>query len=243
MRYGLGVGEGVSTVLRRVYQASLNGLFWALALALALAGCERSAQTPALPSASPPAPRVSNALLPTPTASPSPAPTPSPSPQGFDTPTAPPGADAADLAAIQRFEQDGASLVETSALLQVYRADALQRRYQSTRWTYLLDPLSHQILQIQPVEETAAAEGSPLAPAQLEQAARDLIAKIAPQVNLAELIPAHTSASGNFLFRWEDHRLALLEDGRSYPFIQVASNASAGLLTYLNTLPLGKAGR
>ena len=59
-------------------------------------------------------------------------------------------------------------------------------------------------------------------------------------MKLEELSLTHTSVTGNYLFRWEDRSKALLEDGRSYPFIQVALNASGELLNFYNTLPLAK---
>ena len=78
-----------------------------------------------------------------------------------------------------------------------------------------------------------------MALAGLEQVARDLIARAAPSVRLEGLTPVHTAVEGNFIFRWEDRTLPLLEDGLSYPFIQVALTASGDLLNFYNTLPLG----
>jgi hypothetical protein len=217
----------------------IKNRFFALVLILLLSagfmGCERSALTPALPSASAPAPRVSTQELPGPSAQPIPSET----PPVLLTPTAsPPAGDAADLAEIQHFDPSPAVLVDSGNFLQVYRARAMLRRYQTARWTYILDPASHQILQIQPVEETAVQVGSPLGSAQLEQAARAWIAKAAPGVRLEGLTPAHTSADGNFIFHWEDRTRPLLEDGFSYPFIQAALTASGDLLNFYNTLPL-----
>ena len=217
--------------------ARLLGLSIGLALLAGLAGCERSAQAPSTPSLA--APAVSTVVLPSPTAQPSPLPTSSPSaPEAApQTPTVASG-DPADLAQILRFESSPAALVDTGNFLQVYRANAVLRRYQTARWTYIIDPASHLILQIQPVDETVVQAGSPLGPDLLDQAARGWIAKAAPGVALDGLTPAHSMLDGNFIFRWEDRARPLLEDGLSYPFIQAALTASGDLLNFYNTLPL-----
>lgn len=214
-----------------------------LIIGLGLAGCQRSAQATALPSvpqarenipAPPvPTPSLTLSLIAPASAEASPTTTASPAPP-------PPATPDANLEDIKRFEPGSPPLVESGALLEIYRADVTLYRYQSSHWTYIVDPRSHTLLQIQPVEETGAQEGAPLSPAQLEQKARALVAQLNPGLDLSGLTYAPSSASGNYLFRWEDRARPLLDDGRSYPFIQVALNGSGALLNYLNTLPLGK---
>ena len=211
----------------------------ALLLALLLAGCERSALPESMPSSGLPAPRVSTAAAETPTALLATAALePSATPSITQTPAL--SIDALDAEAIRRLEPAAPVLMETGELMPFYRAGRELRRYQTAVWTYILDPQSHLIVEILPVNETAELGGSPLTPAELDQAARLWVDKAAPDAKLGGLIPNPSSQSGNTLFRWEDHSLPLLEDGHSYPFIQVALSPSGQLLNYFNTLPLAK---
>ena len=226
--------------MQRTYFQRVSVL--ALLLAILLVGCARSAGS-ALPSAVPPGdlptPRISTAAAETPTSMPA-----TPTLESTATPsiTQTPALhiDALDTAAIRRIETADPVLMETGDLMPFYRAGRELRRYQTAVWTYILDPQTHFIVEILPVNETAELGGSPLTPAELDQAARLWVGKAAPDTKLEGLTANPSSQSGNTLFRWEDHSLPLLEDGHSYPFIQVALSLSGQLLNYFNTLPLRK---
>jgi hypothetical protein len=209
-----------------------------------LTGCERSA-LPAQATPGPlPTPRIASAAMTTPTAvsatatpPPAPSPTlpaPSATPAGPTATSAP--NDPADAAAIAQIESGKALLVESGKLMPFYRAQRELRSYQTINWTYIIDVQTHQIVEVLPVHETAAGEGGSLSPAELEQAARQFIAKAAPGTTFDGLRPNHSSQTTNFLFRWEDHTAHVMEDGFTYPYIQVALNASGQMLNYFNTL-------
>ncbi len=210
-----------------------------------LTGCERSA-LPAQATPGPlPTPRIASAAMTTPTPvsatatlPPAPSPTatsaPSATPAG---PTATPAPiDPADAAAIAQIESGKALLVESGKLMPFYRAQRELRSYQTINWTYIIDAQTHQIVEILPVHETAASEAGSLSPAELEQTARQFIARAAPATQLEGLRPNHSSQTTNYLFRWEDHTAHVMEDGFTYPYIQVALNASGQMLNYFNTL-------
>ena len=202
-----------------------------------LTGCERSA-LPAQATPGPlPTPRIASAAMTTPTpvsATATLPPAPSATPTG---PTATPAPiDPADAAAIAQIESGKALLVESGKLMPFYRAQRELRSYQTINWTYIIDVQTHRIVEVLPVHETAASEGGSLSPAELEQAARQFIAKAAPGTTFDGLRPNHSSQTTNYLFRWEDHTAHVLEDGFTYPYIQVALNASGQMLNYFNTL-------
>jgi hypothetical protein len=142
----------------------------------------------------------------------------------------------ADAAAIAQIESGKALLVETGKLMPFYRANRELTSYQTSTWTYIIDGQTHVIVEILPVQETAASEGATLDVAELEQMARQFISKAAPGTNLDSLRSSHSSQTTNFLFRWEDHRARVMEDGITFPYIQVALSASGQMLNYFNTL-------
>lgn len=218
--------------------------------ALAAGGCSRSAtQQVATPGPLPTPRSASQQLVTVPPASATPAPTaviqPSPSPTAASTHTPSPlpsatatrGAlDADDAAAIRQIEKAKPILVEEGFLMPFYRAGRELRSYQTVEWTYIVDVKTHLIVEILPVYETAVVEGQPLNLAELEQAARALIAKAAPGANLDGLRTNHSSQTSNYLFRWEDHRARVMDDRVTYPYIQVALSQTGQLLNYFNTL-------
>lgn len=67
-------------------------------------------------------------------------------------------------------------------------------------------------------------------PQNLEQMAEDLIARLAPNVDVETLTPEHSNKGDNYFFRWVDPS----RSGR--PFIQVGYNVEGNLLNYFNAL-------
>lgn len=211
-----------------------------------LAGCARNASPVLTPPGPLATPRVSSgplatqtAVIPTPAAvQPQDNPTQPPAPIRTAVPDAP--VDPADAAAMAQIENGEARLVETGMLMPFYRAKRELRSYQTSTWTYIIDVQTHTIVEILPVQETAASEGGSLDEAALEQIARQFIAKAASGTSLDALYSSHSSQTANYLFRWEDHNARVMEDGMTYPYIQVALNASGQMLNYFNTLVFGE---
>lgn len=216
----------------------------------ALVGCERTASPTLAPPGELPTPRVSTEMVVTQTAVPeafqvqaSPTAPPIPSPTQVLSSATPVRAtataapiDTADAAAIAQIERGRVVLVETGKLMPFYRTNRELRNYQTAAWTYIIDAQSHWIVEILSVHETAVSEGSQKDIAELEQIARQFIAKASPDTKLDGLRPNHSSQTSNYLFRWEDHRVRVMDDGLTYPYIQVALSASGQMLNYFNTL-------
>jgi len=131
-------------------------------------------------------------------------------------------------------------LVDTGNLMPFYRADKMLNQYETTHWTYIMDALSHEIIQIAPKDGMTLGNEILLSGNTLEQKARNFIKMAAPDVNLDALTSANGQKESNFFFRWENHNSSLLDDGRSYPFIQVAIDAEGNFLNYYNTLPFAR---
>lgn len=138
---------------------------------------------------------------------------------------------------------DGAP-VEASEItsLPFYRSDLTLFQYQTKNNYYVLNA-EGMIIQIIPIQmplSNTLTPNAPLSTARLEEKALSLINLFAPGTDLQILTPAGGSKIGSFFFRWEDRTKPLLDDGRSYPFIQVALNSDGELLNYYNTLPLSR---
>lgn len=138
---------------------------------------------------------------------------------------------------------DGAP-VEASEItsLPFYRSDLTLFQYQTENNFYVLnaDGMIIQIIPIRMPLSDTLTPNAPLSTALLEEKALSLINLFAPGTDLQILTPAGGSKIGSFFFRWEDRTKPLLDDGRSYPFIQVALNSDGELLNYYNTLPLSR---
>jgi len=136
---------------------------------------------------------------------------------------------------------DGGSIETTEITsLPFYRNDMTFFQYQTLQNYYILN-MDGVVIEIIPVDMPITETYTPVAPLtidQLEEKARSFIKIAAPETDLDILIPAGGSKTGSFFFRWEDRTKPLLDDGQSYPFIQVGYNADGELLNYYNTLPL-----
>lgn len=118
-----------------------------------------------------------------------------------------------------------------------YRFDLKLSTYETLTSFYVLDSQTHQIIEINPKRLPPSSEG---AMQELEKQARKMIALVAPEVNLDTLTSVHGSKIGTYFFRWENRNKPVLDDGRSYPFVQVGLNGEGELLNYYNTLPLAR---
>jgi hypothetical protein len=75
---------------------------------------------------------------------------------------------------------------------------------------------------------------------ELEVKAREWVALLSPGLNFDNLTPIQDEKVRTYFFRWENQTRPFLDDGKSYPFIQVALNGNGELLNYYNTLPLAR---
>lgn len=126
--------------------------------------------------------------------------------------------------------------------LPFYRSDLTLFQYQTQKNYYTLNT-DGTVIEIIPTQMPLSDQLTSVAPLnanQLEEKARMLIASIASGTDVAALTPAFGSKIGTYFFRWEDRTKFLLDDGRSFPFIQVALNQDGELLNYYNTLPLSR---
>jgi hypothetical protein len=126
--------------------------------------------------------------------------------------------------------------------LPFYRNDITLFQYQTQKNYYVLNT-DGTVIEIIPVQIPLIDQFTPVALLnvnQLEENARVLIASIAPATDLETLTSAFGSKIGSYFFRWEDRTKPLLDDGRSFPFIQVALSQNGELLNYYNTLPLSR---
>ncbi len=108
--------------------------------------------------------------------------------------------------------------------------------YETQSNTYVLYSQTHQIVEIAPKQSPLGSEGSAQ---DLEQKAREMIVRISPDVNFDVLILTQSQKTGAYFFHWEDHS-RFLDDGHSYPSVQIGLNGKGELLSYYNTLPLAK---
>ncbi len=148
-----------------------------------------------------------------------------------------------DLLAIERVFAGEAVLVDVGVTLP-YDSDRGLHLYRVGDLRVLVDPRVHRIIMIDreaalgerheaPDRGDGTAETSPEA---LEQRATEFVSLAAPGTDLARLTPVYGQKGENSFFRWEDRGRPLLDDGRSYPFIQVALDAAGELLNFYNTL-------
>lgn len=142
-----------------------------------------------------------------------------------------------DIQQIQKIEPGNVTLIDIGAF-PYYRSDINLTTYETGTTVYNVYSPTHQIIEILPKEFPQGVTASSVA--DLEKIAREVIAKFAPDVNLDSLTPAGGAKEGTYFFRWEDQTKPLLDDGRSYPFIQVGLNGNGELLNYYNTLPLAR---
>ena len=142
-----------------------------------------------------------------------------------------------DVQMIQRIEPGDVTLTDVTSL-PFYRNDLSLNQYNTSSRTYIVYSEAHVIIEIIPKHLPSGVTNLPTD--ELEVKARALIALFAPGVDLSQLTPAPGSKIGTYFFRWEDRTKPILDDGRSYPFIQVGLNGRGELLNYYNTLPLSR---
>ena len=148
------------------------------------------------------------------------------------------------LTLLKNLEPDtpAAEIQRSITALPFYRNDLTFFQYVTGTRVYVLDA-SGDVVEIFPLQPPQTSDLTPIAPlsrAGLEKKARSLIQLLAPGTDLEALTEAGGEKINTFFFRWENRTKALLDDGRSYPFIQVGFNADGELLNYYNTLPLAR---
>lgn len=143
----------------------------------------------------------------------------------------------ADILEIQRVENSSGQVTFLDiGSIPYYSLDKKLSDYETKSNTYVLYSQTHQIIEIAPKQSPLGSEGSAQ---ELEQKAREIIAQIAPDVNFDALILTKSQKMGAYFFHWED-RSKFLDDGHSYPSVQIGLNGKGELLSYYNTLPLAK---
>jgi hypothetical protein len=142
-----------------------------------------------------------------------------------------------DIELIQSIESGSVTLMDIG-VFPYYRADIKLTTYKTNLRFYNLYTDAHEIIEIIPKQIPSG--NAKLSPSVLESLAKELISKISPKINLDNLTPVPNSKEGTYFFRWEDRTKPLLDDGRSYPFIQVGLNGNGELLNYINSLPLAR---
>jgi hypothetical protein len=110
--------------------------------------------------------------------------------------------------------------------------------YETEEKYYTLDSRLRLVVFILPKNMPQGVEG--LSVQELEKMSRDMIALVSPEVNLGPLTYTFNQKIGTYFFRWEDLTKPLLDDGRSYPFVQVGMNGKGELLNYYNTLSMSR---
>ena len=142
-----------------------------------------------------------------------------------------------DIQLIQNIEPGNIDLTDVTSL-PFYRNDLSLTQYDTSSRTYIVYSEAHVIIEINPKQIPPGVAS--LSTDELEAKARELINLFAPGLDLSQLTPAGGSKIGTYFFRWEDRTKPVLDDGRSYPFIQVGLNGDGELLNYYNTLPLAR---
>jgi len=142
-----------------------------------------------------------------------------------------------DIQLIQRIEPGNVDLTDVTSL-PFYRNDLSLTQYNTSSRTYIVYSEAHVIIEIIPNQIPQGVTS--LSTDELEVKARALIALYDPGVDLSKLTPVPGSKTGTYFFRWENRTKPVLDDGMSYPFIQVGLNGDGELLNYYNTLPLAR---
>jgi hypothetical protein len=147
-----------------------------------------------------------------------------------------------DSKIISRVDNGLVSVVDVSAF-PYYRAEIELTSYETDGNYFTVYSDHHQIIEIIP-KVSPLTDELPLVPNfsidTLEQQARELIALLAPDTNLDGLTFVPGEKIRTYFFRWEDRTKPLLDDGMSYPFVQVSFNENGELLNYINTLSLSR---
>ncbi len=144
-----------------------------------------------------------------------------------------------DYEIIRRIEGANAQITFKDVSSSPYRTDKPYTLYETATMYYMIDSTQHLLVGISPIADVQGAEG--LSIPDLEKLARDMIALVSPEINLDTLTYRFSQKEGRtFFFRWEDLTKPVLDDGRSYPFVQVGLNGKGELLNYVNYLPMSR---
>ncbi|MFZ5880859.1 MAG: hypothetical protein ACOY0R_15940 [Chloroflexota bacterium] len=144
-----------------------------------------------------------------------------------------------DYEIIRRIEGAEVQITFKDVLHSPYRTARPYTLYETATMSYTLDSTQHLVVGMSPIVNAQYANG--LSVPELEKLARDMIALVSPEINLDVLEYSFNQKEElSFFFRWEDHTKPLLDDGRSYPFVQVGLTGKGELLNYVNTLPMSR---
>ncbi|MBI5295397.1 MAG: hypothetical protein HY869_07960 [Chloroflexi bacterium] len=144
-----------------------------------------------------------------------------------------------DFEIIRRIEGADVQITFKDVSHSPYRTDKPYTLYETATMRYTLDSTQHLVVGISPITKAQHANG--LSVPELEKLARDMIALVSPEINLDVLEYSFNQKEElSFFFRWEDLTKPLLDDGRSYPFVQVGLTGKGELLNYVNTLSMSR---
>lgn len=147
-----------------------------------------------------------------------------------------------DAKIIGKIDNGDVSLLGVFAI-PYYRADIKLTSYQTETYYYTIYSNQHSIIEIVPKRIPLTSDLTPISPlsiSELEQKARNFIEFISPDTEIDTLTAIPGSKKESYFFRWEDRTKPLLDDGRSYPFVQIGYNLDGELLNFYNTLPLSR---
>ncbi len=120
-----------------------------------------------------------------------------------------------------------------------YDRSSKLERYQTDKYCYWVDISTTQVVQIDRVDGHSSGSELLYTESQMEEKAREFIARVTGDVTLSDLAPRFGDKSGeNFFFRWEDKTRKI--DGEMPAFIQVGFSREGDLIGYVNTFPLLK---
>jgi hypothetical protein len=144
---------------------------------------------------------------------------------------------ALDIQRIKTIDTGRTSIIAVSAY-PYYRFDIDLTQYETEKAYYLMYSDLHVFIEIIPKQTPPTSQEGSLT--ELEVKAREWVALLSPGLNFDNLTPIQDEKVRTYFFRWENQTRPFLDDGKSYPFIQVALNGNGELLNYYNTLPLAR---
>lgn len=143
-----------------------------------------------------------------------------------------------DYQIIRKIEGDDVQIRFKDVTTSPYRPDTPYTVYETATMRYNIDSRQRLVTWIEPIISPQGVEELPVA--ELEKMTREMIALVSPEINLDALTYSFGQKIGTYFFRWEDPTKPVLDDGRSYPFVQVGLNGKGELLNYINTLPMAR---
>ena len=142
-----------------------------------------------------------------------------------------------DIKSIQRIEP-GEVVYLNHFVNPAYRMDIGLTSYETKTARYELDTDKHEVIEI--IVKQAPPTDSVGNRTELEARAKELIALFSPGLIINNLTPSYVEKVNTYFFRWIDTTKAVLDDGITYPYVQVGLNGNGELLNYYNTLPLAR---